>query len=152
MMHATKNFPEFKQWVLAASLTSLGLVGVAPPATAAAENSMISDMRASALPLLEADTNSENSLDQDELKQASSSDGRMKLAELVDDSVISAKVKAELLKDAMVKGLKVAVETKQGVVQLSGIVENEQQAARAIEVTTNVKGVKSVINNLMIKG
>lgn len=157
MMHATNIFPEFKHWVMAASLAGVGLLGVAPLATAAAEHTMLGNMHASAEPLLEADSKSEytpneKTLKQDEIKPATSNEGLLKVAELADDTAITASVKAELLKDAMVKGLKVEVETKQGVVQLSGIVENEQQAARAIEVATNVKGVKSVINNLMIKG
>jgi osmotically-inducible protein OsmY len=72
--------------------------------------------------------------------------------EYVDDKAVSAKVKAALLKDPDVKGLQVNVETYNGVVQLSGFVDEPEQASRAVEVAKGIEGVKSVKNAMKVKG
>ncbi|MBW6504049.1 BON domain-containing protein [bacterium] len=72
--------------------------------------------------------------------------------EYVDDKAVSAKVKAALLKDPDVKGLQVKVETYNGVVQLSGFVDKPEQASRAVEVAKGIEGVKSVKNDMKVKG
>ena len=71
--------------------------------------------------------------------------------ELIDDSVITTKVKALLAKDAFLKSFKVSVETYQGAVQLSGFVNSQKAADKAGEITNSVKGVKSVKNDLIVK-
>jgi hyperosmotically inducible protein len=100
---------------------------------------------------MDADANHDNKLDADEFIKAVAIDERVKVGRYVDDSVITTKIKAELLKDSLIKGLKVSVETYKGTVQLSGFVDNERQAAKAAQVAASVKGVKSVINNLIVK-
>lgn len=99
----------------------------------------------------EADDNRDNRLDADEFIKASAIGDRVNVARAVDDSVITSKVKMELLKDPVVKGLKVNVETYQGTVQLSGFVDSQTQATKAAELAVNVKGVKHVVNNLIVK-
>lgn len=69
----------------------------------------------------------------------------------IDDTVITTKVKTELLKDESLKSTEINVETFKGKVQLSGFVTSPQAANRAVEVTRTVKGVKSVVNTLQIK-
>ena len=71
--------------------------------------------------------------------------------EVVDDSVITAKVKAALIGDKNVKAHEVNVETREGVVQLSGFVDNATAKSTASEVARGVKGVKSVQNDLQVK-
>lgn len=71
--------------------------------------------------------------------------------EYIDDKAITAKVKAALLKDPEVKALQVKVETYNGVVQLSGFVDNPEQISRAGEVAKGVEGVKSVKNDLNLR-
>ena len=100
---------------------------------------------------MDADANHDKKLDADEFIKAEAIDERLKVGRYVDDSVITTKIKAELLKDSLIKGLKVGVETYKGTVQLSGFVDNERQAAKAAEVAASVNGVKSVINNLIVK-
>lgn len=100
---------------------------------------------------MDADANHDNKLDADEFIKAVAIDERVKVGRYVDDSVITTKIKAELLKDSLIKGLKVGVETYKGTVQLSGFVDNERQAAKAAEVAASVTGVKSVVNNLIVK-
>ena len=69
----------------------------------------------------------------------------------VDDSVITTKVKTALLVDPDVKSLDIGVETFKGVVQLSGFVNNAEQARKAVEIARSVQGVKSVKNSLVVK-
>jgi len=71
--------------------------------------------------------------------------------EFVDDSVITSKVKAKIFDDPMLKVLQVNVETFKGKVQLSGFVNSVAASARAVEVARSVKGVKSVMNSLIVK-
>ena len=71
--------------------------------------------------------------------------------ELIDDSVITTKVKAALVKDPVVSALAVSVETRKGIVVLSGFVDNESQARRAAEVAAGVQGVVSVKSGLVVK-
>lgn len=70
----------------------------------------------------------------------------------IDDSVISARVKAMLLADPDIKGLDFQVETHKGEVQLSGFVDNKLQIDHAIYTAGKVEGVKSVVNNVSLKG
>jgi hyperosmotically inducible protein len=60
-------------------------------------------------------------------------------------------VKAALLKDPVVSGFAVSVETHKGVVLLSGFVQNDKQAQRAAQIASAVQGVVTVKNALAIK-
>lgn len=71
--------------------------------------------------------------------------------QIVDDTVITTKVKSALLADSDVKGLDVVVETSKGIVSLSGAVNNQTQIDRAAKIAGEVEGVNSVLNNLTIK-
>lgn len=70
----------------------------------------------------------------------------------IDDTVVTAKVKAALLADPDIKSFDLKVETRKGAVQLSGFVNNQAQLDRAITVTRGVKGVRSVDNSIGLKG
>lgn len=70
---------------------------------------------------------------------------------VIDDTVITTKVKTALLADSDIKGLDVNVDTAQGVVTLNGAVNNQTQIDRAAKIAGEVDGVKSVVNNLSIK-
>ena len=69
----------------------------------------------------------------------------------MDDSAITAKVKAALVKDPLVSALAVNVKTYKGVVQLSGFVNTDAEKTRAAEVAVGVYGVKTVTNSLIVK-
>lgn len=76
---------------------------------------------------------------------------RESTGEYVDDSVITAKVKAELGADKMISLFQISVETYKGVVQLSGFVNTREQADEAVAVARKVKGVREVKNSLVVK-
>lgn len=66
------------------------------------------------------------------------------------DTATTSEVKAKLLADDIVPSRKIKVETNEGVVQLSGTVENHAQSERAEMIAKAVKGVKSVKNDLKV--
>ena len=70
---------------------------------------------------------------------------------VMNDSVITARVKADILKEEGLKGMRISVETYKGVVQLSGFVESKTQVARVEEIAKATEGVKSVKNSLVVK-
>lgn len=76
---------------------------------------------------------------------------RASTGEVIDDTVITAKVKAALINDPEVKARDINVETFRGTVQLNGFVDDRSQIDRAVEVTRAQNGVKSVVNNLQVK-
>ena len=69
----------------------------------------------------------------------------------VDDSTITAKVKADILGDSALTVFDIGVETFKGVVQLSGFVNSAEIRNRAGVVAGRVSGVKSVKNSLIVK-
>jgi osmotically-inducible protein OsmY len=71
--------------------------------------------------------------------------------EYVDDTVITAKVKASIFNEPTLKASEINVETFKGDVQLSGFVSNPQDAQKAVEIARGVKGVTSVKNDVRIK-
>lgn len=72
--------------------------------------------------------------------------------EFTDDATLTAKVKTAIATDAGARTASaVNVETYRGVVQLTGFVDSEDQARRAVEAAKNVQGVRSVKNDIRLK-
>ncbi len=70
---------------------------------------------------------------------------------VIDDAVITAKVKSSLLADSGTHGLKIDVDTRKGVVQLNGFVASSAEKNLAHDLAAKVEGVKSVENKLSVK-
>lgn len=71
--------------------------------------------------------------------------------EYVDDSVITTKVKAAILNEPGLSSAEINVETFKGEVQLSGFVTSRADINKAVAVARNVKGVRSVKNDMRLK-
>lgn len=71
--------------------------------------------------------------------------------EMIDDTVITTKVKAAIFQDEELSASEISVETFKGVVQLSGFVSDRSDVSRAAVVTRGVAGVVSVKNSLVVK-
>ena len=69
----------------------------------------------------------------------------------LDSSVVTAKVKADLLDRLGKNSLSIKVKTFKDEVQLSGFVNNEYVKRRAGEIASKVGDVKSVRNDLIVK-
>jgi hyperosmotically inducible protein len=98
-----------------------------------------------------ADDNRDGKLDRAEFVKAQAIYDRARTAAYIGDSVITARVKAALVKDAGVQSLDVSVITKRGVVMLSGVVASDKQAQRALEIATAIAGVKAVKSGLTVR-
>ena len=68
----------------------------------------------------------------------------------VDDTAVTASVKAKLVADKPTNLTRVDVDTNHGTVYLNGSVESPEQKARAEQLAWQASGVKSVVNNLQV--
>ncbi|MBZ0113467.1 MAG: BON domain-containing protein [Thermoanaerobaculia bacterium] len=71
-------------------------------------------------------------------------------SEQLSDSAITAKVEAKLAADPEVNPFEIDVDTNEGVVRLSGSVEEPGDRSEAVKLATNTQGVKRVINDITI--
>jgi len=78
-------------------------------------------------------------------------EGRETTGQYVDDTAITAKIKQAYVADPHVSALQINVETMQGVVQLSGFVDSTANEKRAVRLAQQVKGVKSVQDNIIVR-
>lgn len=105
----------------------------------------------SAMPEDKAPMMSENAHDKAQRTGDKARDSANKAGNYVDDSVVTTKVKAELLKADHIKSNDISVETNDGVVTLTGFVASQDKIKEAIAVTEKVDGVKSVSDKLNVK-
>jgi hyperosmotically inducible protein len=70
--------------------------------------------------------------------------------EVVDDSVLTSKVKMALIDDPITKAGQINVETYRGVVELGGFVDNTAQKEQATKVARSITGVTEVRNDLRV--
>jgi osmotically-inducible protein OsmY len=71
--------------------------------------------------------------------------------EYIDDSVVTAKVKAVIFNEPTLKTMEINVETFKGTVQLSGFVAKPADIAKAGSITRDVQGVRAVRNDIRVK-
>ncbi|NUW55678.1 molecular chaperone OsmY [Cronobacter turicensis] len=74
-----------------------------------------------------------------------------KVGNFMDDSAITAKVKAALVDDEQIKSTDISVKTEKSVVTLSGFVESQTQAEEAVKIAKGVEGVASVSDKLHVR-
>lgn len=70
---------------------------------------------------------------------------------MVDDKKIASTVRSDLRNDPLYKFHDVDVKTFDGVVQLSGFVNSDEQKRRAEEIARQVPGVTEVQNSISLK-
>ncbi|MEI7447444.1 MAG: BON domain-containing protein [Burkholderiales bacterium] len=68
----------------------------------------------------------------------------------VDDSKITAEIKAKMASDKDVAATSIGVETMNGVTQLSGFAKTQTEKDRAAEIARQVKGVRAVRNDIQV--
>ena len=66
------------------------------------------------------------------------------------DARISREISERYVKDPLVSAFDVHVETRRGVVNLSGTVPSRQAAQRAVSLASSVDGVHRVVNQLQV--
>ena len=72
--------------------------------------------------------------------------------QVVDDTTIATKVKAKLVADKLSNLTRVTVKVMEGVVTLSGEVDEVAVRDRAVQLASGVDGVKSVVDNIRLSG
>lgn len=98
-----------------------------------------------------ADKNQNGSLTQDEFAAYKSAVQQKEAKQLASDGAITSKIKAKYLLEKGIKSFKVSVETKDGIVVLSGFVDSGEAKSRAEQIAAGVTGVKSVKSALVVK-
>ncbi|MBI3545772.1 MAG: BON domain-containing protein [Gammaproteobacteria bacterium] len=74
-----------------------------------------------------------------------------KIGDKISDATITTKVKSAIIGEPGLKATQIEVDTVNGVVTLSGVVNAPQNADQAVRVAKTVEGVKSVNNKLSVK-
>lgn len=77
--------------------------------------------------------------------------GQETVGAFVDDSAITTAVKARMLENKEVAGTSISVETLNGTVMLSGFAKNANEKSTAESLARQVKGVKSVKNEIAVR-
>lgn len=98
-----------------------------------------------------ADKDNDGSLDQSEYTEYKTQTEQANVKRIANDSLITSKVKASLLKEEGLKSISVSVTTYKGTVLLSGFVETESQVQQAQKIAAAIDGVKTVKNSLVVK-
>jgi osmotically-inducible protein OsmY len=68
----------------------------------------------------------------------------------IGDAAITSGVKTKFLADSSVSGLKIDVDTANGVVTLTGTVPSRAEADRAVSMARETSGVTRVVDNLRV--
>jgi hyperosmotically inducible protein len=68
----------------------------------------------------------------------------------IDDSVITTKIRAKFVKDKQLRADNIEIKTVNGAVELTGTARTKAKAAHAVALARQVKGVKSVKNDIQI--
>jgi hyperosmotically inducible protein len=69
------------------------------------------------------------------------------LGERIDDATITSHVKSRLLDDPAVRGLKIDVDTREGVVYLTGSIPGQAERDKAVQIARATDGVREVEAN-----
>ncbi len=78
--------------------------------------------------------------------------GQSTVGEYVDDTAITTSVKARFVDNKNVDASSISVETLNGTVMLSGFAKSQTEKTTAETIARNVKGVKSVKNEIAVRG
>lgn len=77
--------------------------------------------------------------------------GQQSVGAYIDDTTITTKVKARFVDSRQVDAAAISVETLNGVVLLSGFAKNANERRIAGEIADDVKGVRQVRNQIVVR-
>jgi len=77
--------------------------------------------------------------------------GSKTIGEMVDDRWLGTKIDMKLINEPEIRSLNIDVDVDRGVVTLTGIVPNEAQRQKVIDLARTTEGTVKVIDNLTIK-
>ena len=88
--------------------------------------------------------------DKTDAAQRKAGDAADRAGDATSDATLTAKVKTKFLADDDISGLKIDVDSKNGVVTLTGTVATAAEKALALKTAKATDGVKSVVDNLKV--
>jgi len=88
--------------------------------------------------------------DKTDAAQRKAGDTTDRAGDATNDAALTAKVKTKFLADDDISGLKIDVDSKNGVVTLTGTVATAAEKALALKTAKATDGVKSVVDNLKV--
>jgi len=74
------------------------------------------------------------------------------VGQVIDDTTITTEIKAKLTADTLSNLTKIGVNTRDGVVTLTGDVDSLERKARAAQVASSIRGVRQVVDNVQVLG
>jgi len=77
--------------------------------------------------------------------------GQETIGAYVDDSTITARIKARFVENQQVDAAAISVETLNGTVMLSGFAKNAAERTTAEDIARGVNGVKAVKNEITVR-
>lgn len=77
--------------------------------------------------------------------------GQETIGAYVDDSTITARIKARFVENQQVDAAAISVETLNGTVMLSGFAKNATERTMAGDIARGVNGVKAVKNEIAVR-
>jgi len=78
-------------------------------------------------------------------------DRQSTVGQAIDDTAITTRVKARMAQDPNVSAMRLDVDTLNGVVQLSGFATSQAEKQRAEMLARDVRNVREVRNNIVVK-
>jgi hyperosmotically inducible protein len=73
-----------------------------------------------------------------------------RVAEAVEDGALTAKIKSKMALDDHVKAREIDVDTSDGLITLTGTLQSEAERERAIRLTLETEGVRTIIDALVV--
>jgi hyperosmotically inducible protein len=83
--------------------------------------------------------------------QKKAGDAADRAGNVITDAALTTAVKTKFLADTAISGLKIDVDTKDGVVTLTGTMPSAAEKTQALKVARETEGVKSVVDRLKIR-
>jgi hyperosmotically inducible protein len=77
--------------------------------------------------------------------------GRTTAGQYVNDTILSSKIRTELLKDPDIRSTNVDVDTNNNIVTLTGIISTVSEKNRVLAIVARVAGNRQVIDNISVK-
>jgi hypothetical protein len=74
------------------------------------------------------------------------------VGQVIDDTKITTEIKAKLAADKLSTLTRIDVTTDNGIVTLTGVVDEAERRARAAQIAAGVGGVKGIVNNIHVAG
>jgi hyperosmotically inducible protein len=81
---------------------------------------------------------------------ATANDGRT-ASQATDDASITSAINTRFVRDDLVRAVEIQVETRQGVVTLTGIVDSPEASLRALQLARSTPGVRRVDSRLRVR-